>query len=628
MNPPPAIPSGSFSCPFVAPHSPLNPMDNAEESSSNPDEAELFREELLDSVFSWSLNDILNKNPYKAPPSFPSRESFVEFFRSSLMEETRLGLRSSLQNISRLDSGSKLLSIKINHSAAMAYRICLRPQNRLRYRPGEGDILALCTVRPRCLSDLEQNRSSFTLALVMNSQDEEAFFSLDSVLIKAAKPIGVGEGRPLSLRFAVCLFNVTKTSRIWTSFRMCSLVIYRNIAQDSPSRGSCTISTVDGVDDVYPSTQLNEFQKKEQSCDHKHRLQLVLGSPGTEKTTEFVTTLLCDLFEKKCRTVISAPTNMEVLQISSSLFQFIKTSRKTDSLSVGDVVIYGTRARQKIEEEGDDVLREICLEDRVKKLEKCSWWNRLLKIMSSFLRHAAYYYNLYRKNVVRLKKKETRFKEFALKEFTIILKELQNQAKILCLHLPSTFISEETKEQMVAAVGLLESFLHLLRSDREDDDDDKELKKFFNCSKTEVGRYRTSMGTARLKCLEILEQISVPIIPKRTPLADFCLENATIVLCTCANSFKLRSLMEMGHLEAVQTKECQRSAMVLASKVLGKRVSSGCEKEEILTRMYPFLSFCNEMIRNGDQYSISDIEEMAIAYEEKRERTVRKTRRR
>ncbi|KAG9442402.1 hypothetical protein H6P81_018256 [Aristolochia fimbriata] len=624
--------------------------------------------DLASFVFSWSLKDICNENLYgnkvaSIPTTFSSVEQYFKSFCVPLLEETRADLSSNMEMISRAPA-SKVLSIKSKKpSEKLLYDVRIRlltagEGNSDSYVPKTGDVLVLSSIRPKKKSDLESIRESITLASVIKNENYEVLPEYQ-IKIQSSRSIAVEKGQEPSL-FAVYLSNITTNSRIWLSLSITSVknssIIQNVLNTDSLATGGCnkcSDSCIDQSEATLFQSDLNKSQKAAISnslsltkCSHKHRVQLIWGPPGTGKT-KTISTLLRALVEKKHRTVTCAPTNIAVVQIASRLLNLIKASRGKDYL-LGDVVLYGNRQKMKIKEEEE--LEDIFLEDRVEKLAECfnprSGWNHQLGEMINLLQDPLALHKLQEEEGLTLGK-------FLVNRTRTVFQQLKNHFRIFSVHFSTAFAPMGKIAEMVAGLSFLESFLDSLRSSKLDDD---AFKQVFGSKleQTEGVSHRGNkvqkiieFGKTRLKCIQVLETLKegfdFPVTGNKKEMRDFCLAKATVVLCTAATSFKLRSV-KMDPLElcvideAAQLKECEtliplqlkglRNAILIGddrqlsamvnSKVSEKAdfgrslfqrlVSLGQEKELLAVqyRMHPSISlfpnssFYSNKIHDGD----------------------------
>ncbi|KAJ0485846.1 putative P-loop containing nucleoside triphosphate hydrolase, DNA2/NAM7 helicase, helicase [Helianthus annuus] len=174
-------------------------------------------QELIDVVFTWSIDDVLNKDLIrnkvtKIPQKFSSLTDYTKSFIDPLLEETHAQLLSSMNIISRAStreikvrSETKNMKFPNYHS----YTISLENKSRGgNYEPEVGDLIVLTNVKPRCIDDLKP----YVIALVQFVNNEDH----GTCQVISSKPIPLsGEQTHKFMRIAVHLMNLTTNTRIW-----------------------------------------------------------------------------------------------------------------------------------------------------------------------------------------------------------------------------------------------------------------------------------------------------------------------------------------------------------------------------------------------------------------------------
>lgn len=164
---------------------------------------------LINQIFSWSINYILNKDIYKEeiksiPDRFWSVDEYLNCFVPLLLEETRSELSSSLNSlwkapvfyISSVEATAIKLPSRSSNKVAQG--------NRTSYEPKQGDLIALTkAARPTRVDDL----NPLILAYVFSVEDELHFS------VHSSKTISIDER--FSFRSGVFLMNLTTNTRIW-----------------------------------------------------------------------------------------------------------------------------------------------------------------------------------------------------------------------------------------------------------------------------------------------------------------------------------------------------------------------------------------------------------------------------
>ncbi|PON87681.1 P-loop containing nucleoside triphosphate hydrolase [Trema orientale] len=156
------------------------------------------------------------------------------------------------------------------------------------------------------------------------------------------------------------------------------------------------------------------------------------------------------------------------------------------------------------------------------------------------------------------------FEEFLKKKFSCVAERLYFCITNLYTHLPTSLISLEVVDTMVAAVDSLKSFHMLLYGVA-----NEALEQVFEKDISEGGSF-AKLNVARIKTLLILKSLpSTFPVPHYTnsffdtkAVMDFCLENACLIFCTVSSSAKLhnKGMMPLELLvidEAAQLKECE-----------------------------------------------------------------------
>ncbi|GLT57704.1 hypothetical protein SLA2020_306570 [Shorea laevis] len=353
---------------------------------------------LIDTVFSWSLQDVLNENLYKSqvkkiPAKFNSTTAYLESFKLPLIEEIHAELLSSLRTKSMALS-LEILSVthyKGHSPKNLTYvmRGTKVPEKKKgTYQPAPGDLIVLTGRRPKCTADLNMSEDSYLIASVTRVDYENPhIFS-----ILSSKPLMDEENmkRLVNIKatlFVVFLTNMITNVRIWKALNTDSdpkgktMNLIKNVLLKGPADEEnctrCLYGRSCGTSPSYPrsiveSFGLNDSQEAavltsigNYSCHHRNTVKLVWGPPGTGKT-KTIGVLLFALLGMKCRTVICAPTNTAVLQVASRLMSFVTKSTEFETHGLGDIVLFGNKERMKID--GNDDLLDIFVDSRIGNL--------------------------------------------------------------------------------------------------------------------------------------------------------------------------------------------------------------------------------------------------------------------
>ncbi|XP_058098086.1 helicase SEN1-like isoform X2 [Magnolia sinica] len=546
---------------------------------------------LVNFVFAWSIQDVLNDNLLKGkvreiPRRFQSIEQYYGSFIFSLIEETRTELCSSMKVLSTAPV-YKIRSVGLSASKESVYGISMEPFRNVLDKGGKetsgpknGDIFALCDVVPSRVADLDCDGRSYTLGLVTKNEDAESGPPFE-IRAKVSKDVVAPKGKEKSL-FAVFLINITTNNRIWMALNAVhrnSNVVKEALCTNSSVGRSCkTCSSgefaqkievlLQKTRSILCSFELNESQIRAvlssieaKQCKHQHSIQLIWGPPGTGKT-KTISTMLLALLELKCRILVCAPTNVAVLEVALRLLRLLRESCPTDLYPLGDIILMGNKDRMNI----TDDLEGIFLNNRIDRLSDCfallSGWRYKLESMIRFLEDCFPQYEFYLEN--EKAKEDNRgvnaltFREFVKSRFGAIAKSLKDHIRSFCTHLPSSSLSKNNYNNMVSAFKLIESFESLLRVNNVSN---KKLKELLMQSEGV-----NNLCKARNECLQVLRDLKgnfqIPQFLEKDLIRKFCLKSSSLVFCTASSSSALHFLeIEPFELvvidEAAQLKECE-----------------------------------------------------------------------
>ncbi|XP_076954138.1 uncharacterized protein LOC143628416 [Bidens hawaiensis] len=348
-------------------------------------------QELIDVVFTWSVNDVLNKDlnrnkVTKIPQQFSSSTDYTSSFIQPLLEETRAQLMSGMNIISRASTRGirvRMETKDIKFPNYHSYSISLEKKTRNEnYEPEVGDLIVLTNVKPRCINNL----NPYVIASVQRVKNEDH----GTMQVISTTPIpfpGILQGRE-SMLFAVHLMNLTTNTRIWQALHP-SLdgknmkMINKVLQSDSMSNKRCSVCSIkDTKKSISPNLQkamhtfnLNSSQEAAiwscitaRECDHQETINLIWGPPGTGKT-KTVGCLLFALWKMKCCTLTCAPTNNAVLEVANRFLSLVTSSLEYDTYGFGDIVVFGNGKRMKIDDFQE--LGQVFLENRISVLATC-----------------------------------------------------------------------------------------------------------------------------------------------------------------------------------------------------------------------------------------------------------------
>ncbi|XP_020084770.1 LOW QUALITY PROTEIN: uncharacterized protein LOC109707703 [Ananas comosus] len=563
------------------------------------------RTSLVGLIFSWSLNDIFNKNLFKdkvrkIPKTFTSLEHYLSSYTFPLIEETRADMCSALESFAHAPF-IEVISMEDSMPIKLTYRIVVanstpstsNPEEAETYTPKDADMFVLSDVKPKHLSDLTRNQGAYVIASVLRAGENETL-PPNHLIIKASRSVGVekdGETNRLKKPlFAVFLINMTTFTRMWKSLDLESALqrntkiidmVFRYRPTDAGDRNKSSTSVVHRSfeDFAIAEPDLHNFGLDESQLNaalacissrqnHGVSINLIWGPPGTGKT-KTSSALLWTMLTMKCRTLACAPTNTAVVELASRLLRQFRESSGHKSCRVGDMVLFGNKDWMKI----DDELSDVFLEHRVRRLLTCfaplTGWRHCLVSMADLLENAVSQYQTY------LVDKEDReeedeeeetmtmtFKEYVVRTYNRHVRKLRECINILSDDLPTASTSLENFKHMDQVLKLLKIIRNLLYSG---DTDEGKLRKIFECT-TEVecpgivsftdllcfmeGNQKSTLKlkVARSFCLRKLkllsEYLNLPDIYDRRSIEDFVLQRANTVLCTACSSFRLQN-MEM-----------------------------------------------------------------------------------
>ncbi|XP_019172078.1 PREDICTED: uncharacterized protein LOC109167512 [Ipomoea nil] len=161
---------------------------------------------LLDVVFSWSLEDVTNKNLYRdkvkeIPDTFLSTHHYFTSFIYPLLEETRADLYSNMTNSLRNAPACEVLDMKMakhfKPPKDFYYNILLKTTresdggSKQVYEPEVWDLIAFSDVMPKCIEDLNRPNISYYESLA--ERLEFCMTTLYTHLPTSHLPLGIVE---------------------------------------------------------------------------------------------------------------------------------------------------------------------------------------------------------------------------------------------------------------------------------------------------------------------------------------------------------------------------------------------------------------------------------------------------
>ncbi|KAK9683290.1 hypothetical protein RND81_10G129400 [Saponaria officinalis] len=571
---------------------------------------------LLDLVFSWSPNDLLNNNLYKnkvtkIPDTFSSTAEYLKSFKLPLIEETRADFCSGLESIAE-SPASEISTIYIDKGhkppQELHYKITIKPVTDLynpggHYDPQSGDVFSLSSVRPRNVGDLVCPGQKIIFAfVVMASEGDPSIKITPSEELNSCSEL-LSKTKKTKL-FATFVMNLTTNKRIWTALhpspKSLNLGLIENLLQHDTSGDDedCSVCDSEELNKVRRSTvlgiiqsfKLDESQKNAvlssigmAKCTHrKNNVKLIWGPPGTGKT-KTVASLLFVLLKLKCRTLTCAPTNIAVLQVAERLVKIVLESVRTyDTYGLGDIVLYGNGERMKIDEHEE--LVDVFLQYRLETLGEClcplTGWKFNLDSMICFLRDPRQQYRIYlgrdktcgddtegtvvdgdAGNLEPSEKKKKKKTKEIINQSSNGNQEKQEQKSCMTYE---EFVLKKFRFLSQKLVSCTKNLYTHLPTSAVPLHVVKQMIQLINLLKPpgnskETYQFADLMFKKR-ELLSIMKELlaGFPLPKIKGSLKNFCLENAHLIFCTASGSIKMQSSVEMVIIdEAAQLKECE-----------------------------------------------------------------------
>ncbi|RLM65441.1 uncharacterized protein C2845_PM16G17700 [Panicum miliaceum] len=521
-------------------------------------------DELVDLIFSWSLQDVMNQDIFKdkasrIPDRFSGLKSYLDSFRIPLLEEMRAEMSSNLESLPNAHSSAVPIRSMVPKPSkgAKAYHVAVAG------RRGARSPFIGC----------QQNKLSFE--------------------IRASRKI---QGASCCA-FAASLLSFIPYVRIWRCLDYDAAVkrspaLVKVVAGDSLSTPSVASSagaeTGADVAAKLSAFKLNDSQADAiLSCvtatrrDGAAKFSLIWGPPGTGKTktiSVLLLLLLTSQAQTKCRVLTCAPTNTAISQVASRLLALTKQHAATDGGCHGDLLLFGNRESMAI---GGD-LSEIFLDTRVKRLKKCfsqaTGWRHCLVSLVGFLGEPTTLRSQY--NEACGQKDGTKLPEasFIRSRFHQIFQNLRNCFRTIMSQVPKAVLLEKNYKNIVSVIKMLEDFSKLL--DRKIAGNNVAVEVFMSEWK-EMRRFSWGSGQEGTGVTRtLLGDLKLPVTRSDFRIKKFCLRSASFVFCTVSGSAKLNA-QKMDLLlidEAGQLKECE-SLVPLQLSGLKQAVLIGDERQ-------------------------------------------------
>ncbi|XP_050278044.1 uncharacterized protein LOC126719551 [Quercus robur] len=557
---------------------------------------------LIDVVFSWCLEDVLNKDLYmnkveKIPESFQSVQQYFGSFIFALLEETREELSSSLDFISSApyagvnslqECGECVYDVKVDQW--MYKSSCSKP-----YKMFPGGILVFTDSKPQTISDLKQEGGTWTLALVTEGTCTE-FKVKSSCCIEAQSFIH----KP---QFVVFLRNITTNRNIWNALHtfgnlsIVKEVLYtNNVAEENCSLCSGKNDFIQN-EEIYTTLlfKLNDSQREavlaslhKFQCYHKSSVELIWCPPGTGKTMT-LSILLSILQRMSCRTLVCAPTNVAITEAACHLLELVKASSEAGSISdallcsLGNILFMGSEDLLEVASDIEEIHLNYRVERLLEVLRPLTGLRHCSCSMIDFLEGCVSQYHIFMDGelmenkepdiVKNYSKGECKtFLEFVIERFRSIALLLRSSISIFCTHIARSFILDHNFETMVSIMKLLDTFETLLSQNNINCEE--LLVEFSHAKNTESCHYSfksisTLLNMKRGECIYILkvlltalDALDLPSAMDPSSVKKFCFQTASLIFCTASSSHMLHSLnmkpLELLVIdESAQVKECE-----------------------------------------------------------------------
>ncbi|KAK1410598.1 hypothetical protein QVD17_37135 [Tagetes erecta] len=497
---------------------------------------ETKKPELVDVVFTWSIDDVLKRDLYPEVPEIPdifsSSTEYSKSFMEPLIEETHAELRSKVNAISRASTRGFMAVFPRKDDKFpndYLYSIHLVKGGSEMYEPEVGDLIALTNDKPRRVNDLKP----YIIASVQGVNN-------DVIQVKSSIFIPAQKSRKGGV--VVHLMNLTTNNRMWQALQSClggknTKMINKVLQIDSMGNQECTICSIeDTKKSVSPKLQeamcsfnLNASQETAvwscitaRECRHQETVNLIWGPPGTGKT-KTVGCLLFALWKMKCCTLTCAPTNNAVLEVAARFMSLVIGSLEDDSYGFGDIVVSGNGKRMKID--GFQELELVFLENRVSALAACLsptfGWRNTAKSMINLLKSPEDEYNLYLRDGRKVDDDELSIREFVTKKFKDLEEQLTTMVRKLCTHMPTSFVTPQLAEKMFTVIRLVQSIC---------------------ISEEKVITFTNTKEFLQTVKEVLCETASFLTFADDQDIGNFCLRNARLIFCTATGSSRLHTL--------------------------------------------------------------------------------------
>ncbi|KAI3893034.1 hypothetical protein MKW92_025987 [Papaver armeniacum] len=574
-----------------------------DEPSSSSSSGTAAVKDLIEHVFCWSIDDILNDDLYKhkvemIPNRFESVQHYLGSYTTPLLEETRMEICSQIEFMSGAPH-AEVTSVEKSKLHEGSFLYCIKVENwrnrhgvygKEPYSPKPSDLFIMGSTVPEVASDLQRFGSSWSLASVVEDVKESDSVGHEDTLIcfqvKTSKPLTIEmkEGRRKSL-FVVFLVNLATKTRTWKALHMFRNlnVIKEVLCANSMVKENCCLCSAQvdmiwtGKVDSQLLLALNESQRaavlgtiSAVQCKHRSSVKLVWGPPGTGKT-KTISMLLYSLLSMNCRALACAPDYIAVAELALCILNLHKDASESNlgknksGCSLGDFLLFGNVNRLELCDDLGKIYVDHRVDSLVESFDPSTGWKKHFDSMMDFLEDCASQYRLLLENEIVtevhvMEKIGTNsevhmpFLKFAKDRFRALVVPLKRSIRLLCTHLPKRIILPDDFEKMVTLCGMLESFEILLSQSQVAD---KELEELFaqqeNCFMEAQGSrafnyISATLHKMRIEIVQALRSVGhslgdrLPTSTNRSFLAEFCLKNSSLIFSTVSSSYYLHEV--------------------------------------------------------------------------------------
>ncbi|XP_044432555.1 uncharacterized ATP-dependent helicase C29A10.10c-like [Triticum aestivum] len=290
------------------------------------------------------------------------------------------------------------------------------------------------------------------------------------------------------------------------------------------------------------------------------KVSLIWGPPGTGKT-KTITVLLLSAMKMKWRVLTCAPTNTAVCQLASRLLALRRKHPDPDAcagMGHGDLLLFGNRQRMHIADDLDHIFLDTC----VKLLSECfspgTGWRRCHFSLEAFLRG----------QIAMIKPEDgtepvvLKYYSFPTSQFHRIFDELSKCLKTIMSHVSTL---EKNYSNIALLSKMLRDFSKLPGVQKQVPTSSRQLKRQchglrMGChSEQTVGAMREKMPAILDVTRDLLRDRNLPVTKEFSEIKKFCIQSASVILCTVSGSSKLEGeKMDLLLIdEAAQLKECE-----------------------------------------------------------------------